>query len=153
MHHCIHRYRHLSAHACDLLPKPCKHCPQYKKRPVRFTGRLCVLIHRSCTTAYTVIAICPPMRVTCFLSHVNIALNTNKRPVNAYRPLVCAWALCENTQPHELTLELGKRIRHCIVGRRFFAFALIATTALATLTSACIAVGLASLAACFNVIV
>ena len=46
------------------------------KRPVRFTGRLCVLFHRSCTTAYTGIAICPPMRMTCFLSQLNIALNT-----------------------------------------------------------------------------
>ena len=70
-----------------------------------------------------------------------------------YRPLMMMMVRLHRTIPHPLTLELGKRIRHYIVDRRSFAFALIAATALATLTSACIAVGLASLAACFNVIV
>ena len=70
-----------------------------------------------------------------------------------YRPLVMMVVRLHRTIPHPLTLELGKRCRHRIVGRRFFAFALIAATALATLASACIAVGLASLAACFNVII
>ena len=40
-----------------------------------------MLIHRSYTTADTGIAICPPMRVTCFLSHFNIVFNINKRSV------------------------------------------------------------------------
>ena len=40
-----------------------------------------MLIHGSYTTAYTGITICPPMHVTCFLSHFNIVFNINKRSV------------------------------------------------------------------------
>ena len=93
-----------------------------------------------------------PMRVICFPSHSNITLNTNKRPVSFTGRLFCLYGALA-ALPHPLTLELGKRIRHRIVDWCCFAFALIATTALATLASACIAVGLASLAACFNGIV
>ena len=70
-----------------------------------------------------------------------------------YRPLVMMMVRLLRSIPSPLTLELGKRCRHRIVGRRFFAFALIATTALATLVIACAVVGITALAACLNVIV
>ena len=123
------------------------------KRPVRFTGRFCVLIHRSCTIVDSRHHHLSAHACDLLSKPIQHHSQYKQAACKVYRPLVMMMARLHRTIPHPLTLKLGKRCRHRIVGRRFFAFALMAATALATLASACIAVGLTSLAACFNGIV
>ena len=83
-----------------------------------------MLIHRSYTIADTGIAICPPMRVTCFLSHFNIVFNINKRSVRftgrfdalihgafitAYTVITICPPICVICLPSQLNIALNSK--------------------------------------------